>query len=102
MCPNDHYPLSRIDQLVYSMSGHKLICMLNAYQGYHQIPLMLKNQEKVSFVTSNRAFYYTILSFNLKNVRATYQRLMDQVFKDQMERNIEVYVAMTFSSSHPE
>lgn len=33
-----------------------------------------------------------MMPFRLKNVRATYQRLMDHVFKQQIERNIEMYV----------
>lgn len=30
--------------------------------------------------------------FRLRNVGVTYQRLMDLIFKHQVERNIEVYV----------
>lgn len=33
-----------------------------------------------------------MMLFSLKNARVTYRRLMDRVFKDQMRRNIEVYV----------
>lgn len=32
------------------------------------------------------------MSFDLKNARATYQRLMDKVFQQQIERCMEVYV----------
>lgn len=38
-CPKDYYPLLQIDQLVDLTSWYELICMLDAYQGYHQIPL---------------------------------------------------------------
>ncbi|XP_073121112.1 uncharacterized protein [Henckelia pumila] len=38
-CPKDCYPLPRIDQLVDSTSGYELFCFMDAYQGYHQIPL---------------------------------------------------------------
>lgn len=41
---------------------------------------------------NNGSFYYTIMPFGIKNVGATYQRLIDQVFKDKMKINIEVYV----------
>ena len=38
------------------------------------------NQEKTSFVTSQGLFYYKVMSFNLKNAGATYQRLMNKMF----------------------
>ena len=37
-------------------------------------------------------FYYEVMSFGLKNAGATYQRLMDQIFKWMLGRNVEVYV----------
>ncbi|XP_074579125.1 uncharacterized protein LOC141835651 [Curcuma longa] len=91
-CPKDCYPLPRIDQLVDSTSGHEYICMLDAYQGYHQIPLSVDDQDKVSFITADGTFCYTVMSFGLKNAGATYQRLMDKIFRHQQGRNIEVYV----------
>ncbi|XP_074590619.1 uncharacterized protein LOC141846475 [Curcuma longa] len=91
-CPKDCYPLPRIDQLVDSTSVYELICMMDAYQGYHQIPLALEDQEKVSFVTSDGTFCYTVMPFGLKNAGATYQRLMDRVFQHQFGCNVEVYV----------
>ncbi|XP_075475860.1 uncharacterized protein LOC142513968 [Primulina tabacum] len=91
-CPKDCYPLPRIDQLVDSTAGHQYLCMLDAYQGYHQIPLAVEDQDKVSFITSEGTFCYVVMPFGLKNAGATYQRLMDKVFSKQMGRNVEVYV----------
>ncbi|XP_074560646.1 uncharacterized protein LOC141816815 [Curcuma longa] len=65
---------------------------MDAYQGYHQVPLAKEDQEKVSFVTADGTFCYTVMPFGLKNAGATYQRLMDRVFRHQIGRNIEVYV----------
>lgn len=53
---------------------HELICTLDAYQGYHQIPLAEADQDKVNFITSVGTFYYIVMSFGLKNAGATYQR----------------------------
>ena len=50
------------------------------------------DQEKTSFVTSQGLFYYKVMSFELKNVGVTYQRLMNRMFAHQIERNVEVYV----------
>lgn len=32
------------------------------------------------------------MPFSLKNARATYQRLVNRMFKDQIKKNMEVYV----------
>ncbi|XP_073137783.1 uncharacterized protein [Henckelia pumila] len=91
-CPKDCYPLPRIDQLVDSTAGHQYLCFMDAYQGYHQIPLVEEDQDKVSFTTSHGTFCYRVMPFGLKNAGATYQRLMDRVFASQIGRNVEVYV----------
>ena len=41
VCPKDPFPLSRIDQLVDATVGHPRMSFLDAFQGYHQIPLAL-------------------------------------------------------------
>ena len=50
------------------------------------------NQEKTSFVTSQGLFCYKVMPFGLKNAGATYQRLMNKMFAQQLTRNIQVYV----------
>ena len=34
-CPKDSYPLSRIDQLVDSTAGHKLLSFMDALSSYN-------------------------------------------------------------------
>ena len=65
---------------------------LDAFQGYHQIPLALDDQEKTSFVTPVGNYHYKVMSFGLKNTRSTYQRMMMKMFESQMGKNIEVYI----------
>ena len=36
-CPKDSFPLPRIDQLVDSTTGHKLLTFMDALSGYNQI-----------------------------------------------------------------
>lgn len=91
-CNKDCYRLPRIDQLVDSTSGYELLCFLDAYQGYHQIPLAREDRDKVSFITSGGTFCYVVMPFGLKNAGATYQRLIDKIFAKQVGRNVEVYV----------
>lgn len=35
VCPNDSYPLPRIDQLVDATSGHELLSFMDAYSDYN-------------------------------------------------------------------
>ena len=50
------------------------------------------DQEKTSFVTSQGLFCYKVIPFGLKNAGATYQRLVNHMFRPQIGRNVEVYV----------
>ena len=50
------------------------------------------DQEKTSFVTSQGLFCYKVMPFDLKNSGATYQRLMNKMFTQQIGRNVQVYV----------
>ena len=91
-CPKDSYPLPRIDTLVYSTAKHKLLSFMDAFSSYNQIKMNEEDQEKTSFVTSQRLFCYKVMSFGLKNAGAMYQRLMNKMFAHQIGRNVQVYV----------
>ena len=91
-CPKDNYPLPRIDQLVDSTVGHKLLSFMDAFSGYNQIKMDEADQEKTSFVTSQGLSCYKVMPFGLKNAGATYQRLVNHMFCPQIGRNVEVYV----------
>ena len=92
VCPKDPFPLPRIDQLVNATVHHSRMSFLNAFQGYHQIPLALDTQEKTLFVTPIGNYHYKVMPFNLKNAESTYQRMMTKIFEAQMGKNIEVYI----------
>ena len=81
-----------IDQLVDVIVGHPRMSFLDAFQGYHQIPLVLNDQEKTVFVTSTGNYYYKVMPFGLKNAGSTYQRIMTRMFELQLGKNIEIYI----------
>ncbi|GJY34116.1 reverse transcriptase domain-containing protein [Tanacetum coccineum] len=89
-CPQDCYPLLEIDWKVESLCGYPFKCFLDAYKSYHQIQMAESDEEKTAFHTSHGVYYYTKMPFGLKNAGATYQRLVDKAFNNQVGRNIEV------------
>ena len=47
--------------------GHPRMNFLDAFQGYHQIPLTEEDQEKTAFVTPVGNYHYKVMPFSLKN-----------------------------------
>nr|KYP56259.1 Retrovirus-related Pol polyprotein from transposon 17.6 [Cajanus cajan] len=91
-CPKDAYPLPNIDRLVNGASGHKFLSFLDAYSGYNQIRMHPQDEEKTAFITETTNYCYRVMPFGLKNAGATYQRLMNKIFHEQIGRSMEVYV----------
>jgi len=91
-CSKDAYPLPSIDRLVDGASGNELLSFLDAYSGYNQISMHPKDKLKRAFMTDEANYFHEVMPFGLKNAGATYQRLMDKVFKGLIGRNVEVHI----------
>ena len=91
-CPKGSFPLPRIDQIVDALAGHGMLLFLDAFSGYHQIPMHSPDTEKTTFITPHGLFYYNVMPFGLKNVGATYQRLVTKMFRPLLGKTIEVYI----------
>ncbi|XP_050160359.1 uncharacterized protein LOC126633860 [Malus sylvestris] len=75
-----------------STSENQLLSFLDAYLGYNQIAMYEPDNEKTAFVIERGTYCYKVMPFGLKNVRATYLRLANIMFKKQIGVTIEVYV----------
>jgi hypothetical protein len=91
-CLKDSFSMPRIDLLVNSASGHELLSFMDTFSGYNQICMEEADQEKTAFITDRGLYCYKMMPFGLKNVGATYQLLVNRMFRNQIGRNVEVYV----------
>ena len=91
-CPKDSFPLPLIDHIIDASSEHGMLSFLDAFSSYHQIPMYPPDMEKTTFITPHRLFCYNVMSFGLKNVGATYQRLVTKMFKPLLGKTMEVYI----------
>ena len=80
-CPKDSFPLPRIDLIVDATAGHELLSFMDAFFGYNQINMDPDDQEKTSFFIGQGAYFYRVMPFELKNVGATYQRVVNRMFQ---------------------
>ena len=91
-CPKDSFPLPKIDLIVEATAGHELLNFMDVFSSYNQISMDPDDQEKTSFVTTQRTYCYRVMPFGLKNAGATYQRLVNRMFQKQIGTTMEVYI----------
>ncbi|KAL0457859.1 UNVERIFIED_CONTAM: Retrovirus-related Pol polyprotein from transposon opus [Sesamum latifolium] len=82
----------RIDQLVDSTSGCELLSMMDASQGYPQIMQAPEDHKKGQLHYLERHILLRSHALWAENVGATYQRLVDKIFRPRLGRNMEVYM----------
>ena len=60
---------------------------MDTYSGYNQILMYEPNEEHTSFITERGLYYYKAMPFGLKNSGASYQRLVNEMFKDMLVKS---------------
>ncbi|GFY95356.1 hypothetical protein Acr_10g0007410 [Actinidia rufa] len=88
---NDFY-LPKIDLIVDTTFKHELLNFMDAFSGYHQIKMNPPDIEKTSFITERGLYCYKVMPFELKNARATYQRLVNRMYEEMIGKIMEVYI----------
>ena len=74
------------------MSGYGMLSFLDAFSGYHQIPMFQSNKEETTFIKPQGLYCYNAMPFGLKNARLTYNKLMTRIFKPLISRIVEAYI----------
>ena len=82
----NEFPLSHIHMLVNNTVSHSLLSFMDGFSGYNQILMALEDMEKTVFIIEWGVYCYRVMSFGLKNVGATYQRMETTFFHDMSTR----------------
>ena len=69
-----------------------MLSFLDAFFGYHQIPMHPLDAEKMAFIRPHGLYCYNMMPFGLKNTVVTYQRLVTKLFRSLIGRTMEVYI----------
>ena len=73
-------------------ADHELLSLLDAYSGFKQILMYPPDDLNTTFITPYGMYCYMVMSFGLKNVRATYQPMLSRVFEPLLGRTVEAYI----------
>jgi hypothetical protein len=75
-----------------STSGCDLLCFIDAYSGFYQIPMSREDEEHTTFIIVDGLFCYVSRPYGLKNALPTSVCAMHKTFGDLIRDLVEVYV----------
>ena len=78
----DSYPLPKIEDLFMTLGSSKYFSAMDLSKAYYQVPLTERAKKISAFTTPMGLYEFERLSFGMVNAPATFQRLMENCFRD--------------------
>ena len=75
----DTFPIPRIDDCIDKVGKAKNVTKIDLLKRFYQVPLMERGKELSAFVTPSGLYQYKVMAFGMKNLPATFQRLINSV-----------------------
>jgi hypothetical protein len=88
----DRYPLPLIDNLLERLKSARVYTALDLKGAYNLVRIKEGDEWKTAFRTRYGHYEYVVMPFGLTNAPATFQRLMNDIFKDYLDIFVVVYL----------